>query len=98
MIYVIAHLKTHPGKGPAVVSDAGPLIEGTRKEAGCIFYDLYQKPGEPETLVFVEQWKSREALEAHFAEAHIIAFQKATAELVADGRIEVVHSEKVEVL
>ncbi|MBW9062891.1 antibiotic biosynthesis monooxygenase [Rhizobium herbae] len=98
MIYVIAHLKTHPGKGFEVVSDAGPLIAGTRREAGCIFYDLYQKPGEPDTLVFIEQWETREALEAHFAEPHIVAFQKATAELVADGRIEVVHSDKVEVL
>jgi quinol monooxygenase YgiN len=98
MIYVIAHIKTHPGKGAEVVSDAAPLIEGTRKEAGCIFYDLYQKPGEPDTLVFVEQWRSREALEAHFTEPHIVAFQKATAELVADGRIEVIHSDKFEVL
>ena len=98
MVYVIAYLKTHPGKGAEFVSDAVPLIEGTRKEEGCIYYDLFQKPGEPDTLIFVEQWTTREALEAHFGEPHIIAFQKATADLVAEGRIEVIHPEKVEAL
>ena len=92
MIDVIAHLKTNPGKGAEVVSDAAPLIEGRRREAGCRFYDLDQTPGEPDTPVFVERW------EAHFAEPHIVAFQKATADLVADGRVGVVHSDKVEVL
>ena len=90
MIDVIAHLKTNPGKGAEVVSNAAPLIEGTRRD--CIFYDLDQTAGDPDTPVFVKRW------EAHFAEPHIVAFQKATAELVADGRIGVVHSDKVEVL
>jgi quinol monooxygenase YgiN len=96
MIDVIAHLKTNSGKGAEVVSNAAPLIEGTRRD--CIFYDLDQTAGDPDTPVFVERWESREALEAHFAEPHIVAFQKATAELVADGRIGVVHSDNVEVL
>lgn len=63
MIDVIAHLKTNPGKGAEVVSNAAPLIEGTRRD--CIFYDLDQTAGDPDTPVFVERW------EAHFAEPHI---------------------------
>jgi quinol monooxygenase YgiN len=96
MVYVIAHLKAHAGKGDEVVKLAAPLIAATRREAGCIGYDLYRKPDEPDRLVFVETWKSRAALEAHFAEPHLKSFQAAMADRLAEARIEVVHPEKVE--
>ncbi|THK38303.1 antibiotic biosynthesis monooxygenase [Ensifer sp. MPMI2T] len=98
MVYVIAYLKAHPGKGDDVVALASPLIEAARKEAGCISYHLYRKPAEPDTLVFVENWKDRAAVNAHFAEPHLKAFQAAMADLLADARIEVVHPEKIEVI
>ena len=51
MIYVVAYLKAHPGKVAEVLAATQPLISATRAEEGCIHYELYQKPGEPETLV-----------------------------------------------
>ncbi|OCP22958.1 MULTISPECIES: putative quinol monooxygenase [unclassified Ensifer] len=98
MVYIIAYLTAHPGKAAEVVSLAGPLIEATRREAGCISYDLYQKPAEPDALVFVETWKDKEAVDAHFAEPHLKAFQAAMADLLVEARIELVHPEKIEVL
>lgn len=98
MVYVIAYLKAHAGKGDEVLSLAAPLIEATRKESGCISYELYRKPADPDVLVFVETWKDRAALDAHFAEPHLKAFQAAMAELLSEARIEVVHPEKTEVL
>ena len=38
------------------------------------------------------------ALQAHFETAHIAAFGKATAGLLAETRVEVVHPEKVEIV
>lgn len=96
MVYVIAHLKAHAGKGDEVVALAAPLIESTRKEAGCISYELYRKAAEPDTLVFVESWRDRAAVDAHFSEPHLKSFQAAMAELLAEVRIEVIHPEKVE--
>ncbi|ACP26253.1 hypothetical protein NGR_c24960 [Sinorhizobium fredii NGR234] len=98
MVYVIAYLKAHPGKGDDVVAHAVPLIDATRKEEGCTSYDLYRKPAEPDSLVFVETWKSRAALEVHFAEPHLKAFQVAMADLLVEARVEVVHPDKVEVI
>lgn len=98
MVYVIAHLKAHAGKGDEVVALAAPLIESTRKEAGCTSYELYRKVAEPDTLVFVESWRDRAAVDAHFSEPHLKSFQAAMAELLAEARIEVIHPEKVEVI
>ncbi|WEX85918.1 antibiotic biosynthesis monooxygenase [Sinorhizobium garamanticum] len=98
MVCVIAYLKAHTGKGDDVVALAAPLLEASRTEAGCISYDLYRKPAEPDTLVFVEHWKDRAAVDAHFAEPYLKAFQAAMADLLADVRIEVLHPEKIEVI
>ena len=98
MVYIIAYLSAHPGKGSEVVSLAAPLIEATRREAGCITYELFCKPADPDTLVFVETWKDKAAVEAHFAQPHLKAFQAAMADLLIESRIELVSPEKVEVL
>ena len=98
MVYVIAHLTAHPGKGDEVVSLAAPLIEATRREAGCITYDFYRKPADPDALVFVETWQSKADVDAHFEEPHLKAFQAAMADLLIEARIELVIPEKVEVL
>ncbi|KSV94974.1 hypothetical protein N184_15065 [Sinorhizobium sp. GL28] len=98
MVYIIAYLTAHKGKGDDVVSLAAPLIEATRREAGCISYDLYRKPADPDALVFVETWKDKAAVDAHFEEPHLKAFQAAMADLLIEARIELVSPEKVEVL
>lgn len=98
MIHVIAHTQAQPGKGRDIVSLSTVLIAETRKEKGCISYDLYQKPGAPDTLVFVETWESREALEAHFHAPHIRAFSAATSGLKAESRVEIIHPERIEIL
>lgn len=47
------------------------LLEPTRKENGCIFYDLMQNNTNPAEFVFVEEWKSETDLQAHLASDHI---------------------------
>ncbi|PDT84621.1 putative quinol monooxygenase [Sinorhizobium sp. BJ1] len=98
MVYVIAYLKAHADNGDEVAALAAPLIDATRKEEGCVSDDLYRKVAEPDTVVFVETWKSRAALDAHFAEPHLKAFQAAMADHLAEVRVEVVYPEKIEVL
>ncbi|GGD03621.1 putative quinol monooxygenase [Aureimonas glaciei] len=98
MIYLIATLKIRPGSQAAVVAAATPCIHATRQEAGCLRYDLLASVLEPETLVFVEQWETREALDAHFATPHLLAWRAGLAPHKLEGRIEIVHPDHVEQL
>lgn len=41
------------------------LIEESRKEDGCIKYDLYQDTKNPSMLTFIEEWRDLEAIDAH---------------------------------
>ncbi|EWS74390.1 antibiotic biosynthesis monooxygenase family protein (macronuclear) [Tetrahymena thermophila SB210] len=51
------------------------LIEETRKEEGNISYVLTNDVKDQNSFVFVEEWKSQEAINQHMASAHFVAFQ-----------------------
>jgi quinol monooxygenase YgiN len=59
------------------------LIEPTRKEAGCISYELLQNKQDPTDLTFVEEWESDAALDAHLATEHIREALSKVPDLVA---------------
>jgi quinol monooxygenase YgiN len=41
------------------------LVEPTRKEPGCLGYNLHQSKSDKTQFMFYEQWASKEALAAH---------------------------------
>lgn len=95
MIYLIATLTIKPGSQPTIMEAVAPCIEATRKEAGCISYDLFQSTTDENILTFVERWESREALENHFKEPHLIAWREAGEPLFLDRKIEIITPEDV---
>ena len=98
MIYVVATITIHPGAMERLLAAARPAIAETRKEEGCIAYDLHQSMTAPETFVFVERWVSRDALTAHMNAPHFKVWREAATPLIATRKIEVISSELVEVL
>lgn len=46
------------------------LVQETRKEEGCIKYEMYQDENEPTILTMVEEWESRESLDNHMKSEH----------------------------
>lgn len=98
MIFLIATLTIKPGSLPAIREAVMPCIEATRKEEGCVSYDLHESITDPNTLVFVERWESREALTAHFSAPHLIAWRDAGGEYFTGRKIEIIHPDHVETL
>ncbi|MCD2173800.1 putative quinol monooxygenase [Rhizobium sp. C4] len=96
MIYVIATVNLKPGTVEDFVAAAAPCLIGTRAEEGCISYDLHRREGEPNTLVFVERWESREHLKAHFSAPHMLVYREATKDMVANRTIEIIEPAKVD--
>ncbi len=70
-VRVIARLVARPGKEDTLRSLLMGLIAPTRKESGCITYELLHKKGNSREFTFVEEWEDEAALEAHFATDHI---------------------------
>ena len=59
------------------------ILVGTRAEAGCHCYTLFEDPHQAGSFLFHEEWEGREAIEAHFLEPHFLAFRKATVDMLA---------------
>jgi quinol monooxygenase YgiN len=71
-VHVVAMFVAAPGKEQELEDLLGTLVEPTRKEAGCIRYDLLRGlPGESGDFVFIEEWETAEALDAHSQSAHL---------------------------
>lgn len=98
MIYVIATVTLKPGCLEDFVQVARPCIEATRKEQGCRLYDLSASVTDPERATFIEEWDSREALEAHLHSPHIALFRTANKPFVLSAKVEVIHPEKVDLV
>ena len=55
------------------------LAEDSRKEVGCIRYDVMQSAAEPHVFMLVEEWTSSTHLDAHNLTPHVHdAIMKAT--------------------
>lgn len=70
---VVARIKAKPENVGEVRELLCGLIEPTRKESGCISYELLQNTDDPTDFTFVEEWESRAALESHAASDHLKA-------------------------
>ncbi len=77
-IKVVAHVRAQAGKEEDLKKVMLSLIEPTRKEAGCIRYELYQNKEDTADLTFVEDWESDAALDAHMKTPH---FQTAVGQI-----------------
>ena len=66
-----------------IVEFAQDLIENTKKEEGNIDYNLYSNTADG-TLLFVEQWESKEILGSHLQTEHFLRFGANIQDLVAE--------------
>jgi quinol monooxygenase YgiN len=96
VIVVIATLTIKPGTLETIRPHAEACIAETRKEKGCIAYDLHASLTDPNALVFVEKWETREDLTAHSKQPHLAAWRNASGPHLVSRVIEIVHPEKVE--
>jgi len=48
------------------------LIEPTRKEKGCIEYELFQDESDPASFAFIEEWATAEDLANHRKSEHLM--------------------------
>jgi quinol monooxygenase YgiN len=98
MIFVVATMKTTSENQQVFVEAARECITETRKEAGCISYELHQSVSDADTFVFVERWENRESLEAHFKAPHLAKWRNEAGPLIVDKKVEIIAPETVDEL
>jgi quinol monooxygenase YgiN len=82
MIVVVGRVSTDADKRDELVRIGEKVAVASRAEAGCISYRVYEATDLENQFVFVEEWESSEALQQHFATAHIAEFMQAIPAVV----------------
>lgn len=72
-VTVVATFQARPGKETELRAALMGLLAPTRKEAGCLNYDLHQAPDDPTKFLFHENWTSKADLDAHLQSPQIKA-------------------------
>ncbi|MHC5227056.1 putative quinol monooxygenase [Enterococcus sp. LJL99] len=70
MLKLIAEDFIEPQHIPTVFPLYKELVEETRKEQGCISYELYHDLREEGHFIFIEEWVDKDALTEHTESAH----------------------------
>lgn len=61
------------------------LVEASRKDRGCVAYDLFESTTNRTVMMFCETWNDEESLVAHSASAHYIQLVPKIRELTRNG-------------
>ena len=76
-VRVVALIEAKQGEESAVQQACEACVGPTRQEAGCDMYVLHRDSQNPSLFVFVEHWKSEEALKQHMQTPHFKALAQA---------------------
>ncbi len=83
MHYILARITVKPEAASAARDILQELVVQSRKEPGCVSYDLYQQTDTPHLFQTVEQWQDQSAANQHMKTAHFAAAVAAAGALFA---------------
>ena len=92
MLIIAGSIQIDPDHMDRAVAAIGPMGEATRAEQGCEDYVFSVNPHVPGELRVFERWTDGDALEAHFATAHMQTVREVLA-TCGKGRREIVRYE-----
>jgi quinol monooxygenase YgiN len=84
---VVAIVETSSEKATELKNVCLRLIEPTRKESGCISYELYEDTTNPGRFTFIEEWESQEHLDVHLKTPHLVSAGEAFGKIVTKDTV-----------
>ncbi|MEI6056256.1 MAG: putative quinol monooxygenase [Lentisphaerota bacterium] len=86
-VTVIAKFTAKAGCTQKVKTQLCKLLVPTRKEKGCINYDLHEDNSDAGVFIFHENWESNELLDKHLSSEHIKNFLSALPDIIETAEV-----------
>jgi len=80
---LVVHIQVKKGSGKKFEAAFARAAKPTRKEKGCLTYDLNHDAKNPANYLVYERWRNLAALDAHLKSEHITRLFKDIGELLA---------------
>lgn len=82
-VTLIVHLRPREGQETLLEAELRALVGHTRKEDGCLTYDLHRSVEAPSAFLLHEVWASREAHSRHTNTPHFLRWNARKDSLLA---------------
>jgi quinol monooxygenase YgiN len=83
-VTMTVHLRARDGQEMLLEAELRALVAPTRKEEGCLVYDLHRSIDAPAAFLLHEVWATREAHTAHTRTDHFLRWNARKEALCAD--------------
>jgi quinol monooxygenase YgiN len=80
---LVVFLRAKEGQAVLLEAELRVLVGPTRKEEGCLQYDLHRGADHPGTFLFHEVWETRDHHTAHTKTAHFLRWNARKDSLLA---------------
>ena len=86
-IYVV--FKSFDGKREAFIerAKAEGIVDEIRKENGCIRYDYYYSEKDPNEILLIEEWESKEHQQIHIEQPHMARLRELKPDYVLSTKL-----------
>ena len=84
MIIVTGSVRARPEAREEVLRLSLEHVRRSRLETGCLLHSVHQDVEDPDRVVFLEHWRDRDALDAHFGVPASGEFVAAVGALAAE--------------
>jgi quinol monooxygenase YgiN len=91
MIKVVAKNKIQGEQITTVLGLYEELVKETRKETGCIKYELFQDVEDPAVLTMIEEWEDRASLDQHMKTEHFVRIVPMVGKYVIESSLNIYH-------
>jgi quinol monooxygenase YgiN len=91
---VVAYVKARPGMEGQMRQELLSLVHPSRKDEGCINYDLHQSVENPAQFCFHENWTDKDCLDRHLQKPDLQAVLARVGQMVAEPP-QITHWERI---
>jgi quinol monooxygenase YgiN len=89
MIKVVAKNKVNADKLETILSLYEELVQATRKEEGCIVYELFQDVEDSSVLTMIEEWEDKASLDQHMKTEHFVRIVPMVGKFVEESSLNI---------
>jgi quinol monooxygenase YgiN len=82
-VFVVVHMLFERGKSDEAAAALAESIEASHDEPGCLLAALHRDLADPDVLVVIERWVSKDAHDAHMRTEHVQKMGETIAPLLA---------------
>ena len=89
MVKVVAKNKVEADKLDTVLNLYEELVHATRREEGCIVYELFQDTEDASVLTMVEEWEDKASLDKHMKTEHFVRIVPMVGKFVVESSLNI---------